>query len=51
MIARPDRNLTVLCGHTHSDSVEQILPNLTVRTRFASYGQPDFTVLNLNALS
>lgn len=31
---------TVLCGHTHSSGVSQILPNLEVRTGAAEYGRP-----------
>jgi len=37
----PDKNLTILCGHTHSGGVAQILPNLVVRTGGAVYGQPN----------
>ena len=37
----PDKNLTILCGHTHSGGVAQILPNLVVRTGRAVYGQPN----------
>ncbi|HEV3141310.1 MAG TPA: metallophosphoesterase [Vicinamibacterales bacterium] len=40
MQRRPDRRLTVLCGHTHSAGVAQILPNLEVRTGHATYGAP-----------
>jgi Icc protein len=40
MRQRPDRKLTVLCGHTHSPGVAQILPNLEVRTGHARYGAP-----------
>lgn len=36
----PTRKLTVLCGHTHSSGVAQILPNLTVHTGAAVYGEP-----------
>ena len=36
----PDKNLTILCGHTHSGGVAQILPNITVRTGQAVYGHP-----------
>jgi 3',5'-cyclic AMP phosphodiesterase CpdA len=38
---RPDRHLIVLCGHTHSPGVAQILPNLRVYTGGATYGRPD----------
>jgi 3',5'-cyclic AMP phosphodiesterase CpdA len=40
MQRRPDRRLTVLCGHTHSSGVARILPNLEVRTGHATYGFP-----------
>jgi Icc protein len=40
MAAHPDRQLTVLCGHTHSQARAQILPNLYARTGGAEYGQP-----------
>lgn len=40
MAERPDRNLTVLCGHTHSSGMCQIPPNIFVRTGGAVYGQP-----------
>jgi 3',5'-cyclic AMP phosphodiesterase CpdA len=40
MLARPDRDLTVLCGHTHSDGVVEVLPNLRVRVGAARYGSP-----------
>jgi predicted MPP superfamily phosphohydrolase len=40
MRARPDRRMTVLCGHTHSPGVAQILPNLKVITGGAEYGRP-----------
>jgi 3',5'-cyclic AMP phosphodiesterase CpdA len=39
--ARPDRNLTVLCGHTHGAGRAQILPNLEVLTGAAEYGAPE----------
>lgn len=38
--AYPQRKVTVLCGHSHSQSVTQILPNLTVRVGHASPGRP-----------
>ena len=38
MARRPDCHLTVLCGHTHSPGIAQILPNLEVRTGHAEYG-------------
>lgn len=40
MRARPDRDLTVLCGHTHGAGVVDMLPNLHVRTGGAEYGRP-----------
>ena len=36
----PDRSMTVLCGHTHSSGMAQILDNLAVRTGGAEYGAP-----------
>ncbi len=41
MQARPDRELEVLCGHTHGSGFTQVLPNLSVRTGGATYGQPE----------
>jgi predicted phosphodiesterase len=41
MQANPDKRMTVLCGHTHSSGVAQILPNLTVCTGAADYGRPE----------
>jgi len=40
MLAHPHRRMTVLCGHTHSPGEASILPNLTVLTGSAVYGQP-----------
>jgi 3',5'-cyclic AMP phosphodiesterase CpdA len=40
MEERPDRDLTVLCGHTHGEGFVEILPNLRVRTAGAIYGRP-----------
>jgi len=40
MRARPDRKLTVLCGHTHSPGEYRPLPNVTVLTGAAEYGSP-----------
>lgn len=40
MQARPDRDLTVLCGHTHGRGYVEILPNLRVKTGAARYGAP-----------
>jgi 3',5'-cyclic AMP phosphodiesterase CpdA len=38
--AHPDRQLTVLCGHTHSAGFLQAGPNLRVITAPAIYGRP-----------
>ncbi len=40
MSAYPDRQMTVLCGHTHSSGQATILPNLLVKTGGAEYGSP-----------
>jgi 3',5'-cyclic-AMP phosphodiesterase len=40
MTAAPDRQMTVLCGHTHGCGEAQILPNLRVLTGGARYGAP-----------
>jgi predicted MPP superfamily phosphohydrolase len=40
MQQRPDRRMTVLCGHTHGGGGAQILENLVVRTGMAKYGEP-----------
>ena len=40
MSAHPDRELIVLCGHTHSAGDAWILPNLRVFTGAADYGRP-----------
>ncbi len=40
MQERPDRRMTVLCGHTHGAGHAQILPNLEVITGPAEYGEP-----------
>lgn len=36
----PDKNMTVLCGHTHSAGIAQIAPNISVRTGGAVYRKP-----------
>ncbi|MFA6486593.1 MAG: hypothetical protein WCT40_04490 [Candidatus Magasanikbacteria bacterium] len=41
MRAKPDCQLEVLCGHTHSSGHAQILDNLSVITGKASYGKPE----------
>jgi len=38
--AHPSHDFTVLCGHTHSGGVAQIVENLVVRTGGADYGAP-----------
>ena len=40
MVTRPDREMLVLCGHTHSAGEVEILPNLKVVTGGARYGEP-----------
>ena len=40
MRLRPDRQMTVLCGHTHGAGEAQIMPNLRVLTGGAEYGRP-----------
>jgi Icc-related predicted phosphoesterase len=40
MAARPEREMLVLCGHTHGEGVARVLPNLEVRTGGAEYGAP-----------
>lgn len=40
MLAHPNHQLTVLCGHTHGQGEVQILPNLRVLTGGAEYGSP-----------
>lgn len=36
----PEREIEVLCGHTHGRARYQAMPNLMVRTGFAEYGTP-----------
>lgn len=38
--AHPDRELLVVCGHTHGAGAVQIAPNLRVLTGGAEYGRP-----------
>ncbi len=45
MGSRPDKQLTVLCGHTHSPGICQPLPNLKIFTGGAEYGTPRITGL------
>jgi Icc protein len=40
MREHPDREMTVLCGHTHGAGEAEILPNLRVSTGGAVYGSP-----------
>jgi len=40
MREHPEHRMTVLCGHTHSSRVAQILDNLVVLTGGAEYGKP-----------
>ena len=40
MRGRPDRRMSVLCGHTHGRGEYRPLPNLVVRTGAAEYGFP-----------
>lgn len=41
MSKHPNKNMTILCGHTHSGGIAQVLPNITVRTAGAVYGKPN----------
>ncbi|TWT72877.1 metallophosphoesterase family protein [Allorhodopirellula solitaria] len=43
--ANPDRQFTVLCGHTHHDGDAVILPNLFVHTGYSRYGTLDIESL------
>ena len=36
----PERQIEVLCGHTHGAGTAEILPNLVVYTGGAEYGEP-----------
>jgi hypothetical protein len=40
MKKHPDRQLTVLCGHTHSQAEVKMLENLTVFAAQSEYGKP-----------
>nr|MBI3613751.1 metallophosphoesterase [Nitrospirota bacterium] len=42
---RPDRQLTVLCGHSHGAGRARLLPNLEVFTGRAEYGAPEIQCL------
>ena len=48
-LAHPQKQLHVLCGHTHGSGEVQIHPNLKVTTGEAVYGNPDFRMLDLDA--
>ncbi|HUY89858.1 MAG TPA: metallophosphoesterase [Pirellulales bacterium] len=41
MRQRPERKLTVLCGHTHSSGETWPLPNVRILTGSAEYGRPE----------
>jgi hypothetical protein len=41
MKKRPEKKLTVLCGHTHGGGQIEILPNLQVIAGGAQYGIPE----------
>lgn len=45
MRAQPDRQMRVLCGHTHGAGRARILPNLDVKTGGAEYGSPSLQEL------
>lgn len=45
MSKRPDRQLTVLCGHSHGAGRAHLLPNLDVLTGRAEYGAPEVQCL------
>lgn len=40
MTAHPQREMTVLCGHTHGEGEARVLPNLRVLTGGADYCEP-----------
>lgn len=40
MRGKPDKKLTVYCGHTHSAGICEPLPNVVVHTGGAKYGEP-----------
>jgi predicted phosphohydrolase len=44
---RPDRRVTVLCGHTHGAGEARLLDNLLVRTGGAVYGEPRFEIIEV----
>lgn len=39
-LTHPDKDLVVLCGHTHSPGTVTLLPNLKIFTASAEYGSP-----------
>lgn len=50
MTSHPERELLVLCGHTHGSGTARPLPNITVLTGGADYGQPRIQrILDLTA--
>jgi predicted phosphohydrolase len=51
MQEHPRAELTVYCGHTHGDGIARILPNLTVHTGGAVYGEPRVWAVIDTALS
>jgi Icc-related predicted phosphoesterase len=40
MSQHPEKQLTVLCGHTHGAGICQLLPNVEIHTGGAIYGRP-----------
>ena len=45
--SHPSCEFTALCGHTHGTGQVVILPNLSVYTKGAQYGDPNFLLLDL----
>ncbi|MEM7313602.1 MAG: metallophosphoesterase [Planctomycetota bacterium] len=43
MAEHPTKRLTVYCGHTHGEGTCNPLPNVTIQTGLAIYGQPGVT--------
>lgn len=50
MEINPDKKLVVLCGHTHSDGIADILPNLRVYTGGNEYNHPIIQPITLAEL-
>jgi Icc protein len=44
---RPDRRITVLCGHTHGEGEARPRENLRILTQGAAYRRPDFRRLDV----